>query len=94
MPYIKKDDRVKFDKSALEIAQNAECAWDLNYALTTIIHEYVKKKWLRYANLNEVIWMLECCKLELYRKIAWPYEDIAIAKNWDLDILEIKQDKY
>jgi hypothetical protein len=31
--------------------------------------------------------MLECCKLELYRKIAAPYEDIKIQENGDVLII-------
>jgi hypothetical protein len=30
---------------------------------------------VRYAHLNEAIGVLECAKLELYRRIAAPYED-------------------
>ena len=30
---------------------------------------------VRYAHLNEVVGVLECAKLELYRRVASPYED-------------------
>jgi hypothetical protein len=30
---------------------------------------------LRYALLNEAIGALECAKIELYRRLAAPYED-------------------
>lgn len=87
MPYIKQDDRAKFDDLARGIAEKASCAGDLNFAITVILQEYIKKKGLRYANLNEVIGMLECCKMELYRRIAGPYEDSAIKRNSDVNLL-------
>jgi predicted DNA-binding protein with PD1-like motif len=69
------------------LAHDAENAGDLNFILTSIIHTYLKKKGIKYANINEVIGMLECCKLELYRKIAAPYEDIKIQENGDVLII-------
>ena len=87
MPYIKDKDRVKFQGPAIEIANLAECAGDLNYAITIIMHSYLKKKSLNYANLNELIGMMECCKLELYRKVASPYEDIKATENGDIGLL-------
>jgi hypothetical protein len=36
---------------------------------------------VRYANVNEMIGALECCKLELYRILIAPYEDVKIDEN-------------
>jgi hypothetical protein len=44
----------------------------------------VRKGTLRYAHLNEVIGALECAKLELYRRIAVPYEDQKITESGDV----------
>ncbi len=87
MPYIKKDDRPKFNAAATEIAGKAECAGDLNYAITVILHSYLKRKGVKYANVNELIGMMECCKLELYRKIGAPYEDLKVTQNGDVEVL-------
>lgn len=87
MPYIKPQDRVKFDSPAIEIAHLADCAGDLNYAITVIMHAYLKKKGIKYANLNELVGMMECCKIELYRKIAGPYEDVKATENGDVGLL-------
>ena len=38
----------------------------------------------RYAHLNEAIGVLECAKLELYRRVAAPYEDEKIAESGDV----------
>jgi len=39
---------------------------------------------IRYANINEVIGVLECAKLELYRRIAVPYEDVKKEQSGDV----------
>lgn len=87
MPYIKQENRQKFDKAAKEVAQNAECAGDLNYAITVIIHSYLKKKGINYANINEVSGMLSCCNAEFYRRVAAPYEDVKVKENGDVGII-------
>jgi hypothetical protein len=84
MPYIKQNERIKFEPSILNLANDAENAGDLNYIITSILHHYLKKKGVNYANINEIIGALECCKLEAYRRIATPYEDIKIQKNGDV----------
>ncbi|MBW1774099.1 MAG: hypothetical protein JRG79_07335 [Deltaproteobacteria bacterium] len=71
MPYVDKEARVRLDGGAAP--QNAG---ELNYVITRCVDEYlIQKGSLRYANINEVIGVLECAKLELYRRIAVPYED-------------------
>jgi len=71
MPYVDKEARVRLDGDAAP--QNAG---ELNYVITRCVDEYlIQKGSLRYANINEVIGVLECAKLELYRRIAVPYED-------------------
>ncbi len=87
MPYIKQNDRSKFDSAAETIAKTAECAGDLNYAITIILHEYIKKKGLKYDTLNSVHGMMDACNKELYRRITGPYEDSCIARNGDANRL-------
>jgi len=87
MPYIKPEDRPKFDEAAVKIGTTADVAGDLNYAITVIAHTYLKKKGIRYANINEVIGALECAKLELYRAIAAPYEDDKITENGPVGLI-------
>lgn len=87
MPYIKQQDREKFNSSAKDIADKASCAGDLNYALTVIIQSYIEKKGLNYANCNEIVGMLDCCKMEFYRKIVAPYEEKKINENGDVSII-------
>ena len=92
MPYIKKEERPKFKTKSRDLGHLAECAGDLNYIITEMTHAYLKKKGKNYANINELIGALECCKLELYRKVAAPYEDFKVLQNGDVG-LEDPEDK-
>ena len=90
MPYIKQENRKNFIQQAQDIASAATCAGDLNYAITLILHGYLAKNGLKYSNLNELVGMMECCKLELYRMIAGPYEDQKIIENGPIGLLPIE----
>lgn len=80
MPYIKPEDRTQILADQLFI----EDAGELNYFITTIINNYIIKNTKSYTTLNEVIGVLECAKLELYRRIVAPYEDAKIEQNGDV----------
>ncbi len=71
MPYITAEARTRLEKGG-----KPETAGELNYAITRLVDDYlIQKGGIRYAHLNEVIGVLECAKLELYRRVAAPYED-------------------
>lgn len=71
MPYITADARARLDAGG-----TPETAGELNYAITRLVDAYlIQQGEIRYAHLNEVIGVLECAKLELYRRVAAPYED-------------------
>ena len=58
---------------------------ELNFALTIIVDKYLQNRGgLRYAHINEVVGALECAKLELYRRVAAPYEDQKIKESGDV----------
>ena len=60
-------------------------AGELNFALTTIVDKYLQSKGgLRYAHINEAVGALECAKLELYRRLAAPYEDQKMKEAGDV----------
>jgi hypothetical protein len=88
MPYILKEQRTKFDGFAENIGNAAENPGDLNYAITVIIQTYMKKKGVRYENFNAVVGMLECAKLEFYRKLVAEYEDLKAEQNGDVNLLK------
>jgi len=80
MPYIATKDRER-----LEAGGKPETAGELNYAITRLVDDFLARKGgLRYAQLNEVIGALECAKLELYRRLAAPYEDQKLSETGDV----------
>ena len=71
MPYVDADTRRTLDAGA-----PAESAGALNYVITRLLDDYLDPQGgVRYARINEVVGVLECAKMELYRRIAAPYED-------------------
>jgi len=84
MPYINKQCRQDIDL----LVSNINNPGVLNYIISSIVHKYVQDFGLRYQILNEVIGVLECAKLELYRQIAAPYEDIKKKENGSVSELD------
>ena len=62
----------------------AQTAGELNYLLTLMVTDYIERMGKNYATLNEVVGVLECAKLELYRRVAAPYEDQKCDENGDV----------
>jgi hypothetical protein len=84
MPYIDQDARHRLDGG--EAPANAG---ELNYAVTRLVDAYLARAAevsgrVRYAHLNEAVGVLECAKLELYRRVVAPYEDEKIAESGDV----------
>jgi hypothetical protein len=78
MPYID-------NGSKKAVAQNgAATAGELNYALTLVVKAYLAKKGMTYATINDVVGALDGCKMEFYRRVAAPYEDLKIIQNGDV----------
>lgn len=79
MLYIKPEDRHKFD-DAINNLQLPSDAGELNYLITFICDAYLQAKGKQYANIDEVIGVLECVKQEL----AGSYKDAKITENSDV----------
>ena len=96
MPYIKPEDKRKWHEAEMsDIIDPIENCGDLNYIFTRISQGYLDKDdGLRYQKINDVIGALECCKQELYRRIAAPYEDMKISENGDVMAPEIEDELY
>ena len=76
MPYIKQDERKHFD---MYIDMLADLFVDAapgqrNYIITRLLSKALANE-CTYNSLNEIIGVLECVKLEVYRRITAPYED-------------------
>ena len=78
MPYIPKPQREKVD-SGLYID-----AGSFNYALTQMIDNYITQHDFNYQTCNDIVGAMECCKLELYRRLVATYEDKKILQNGDV----------
>lgn len=82
MPYIVQEKRDQLDpaidqlhEALVKLAtddENNNFEGNINYTVTRLIQMCYD---LSYADVNAVIGVLECIKLEHYRKIAAPYED-------------------
>ena len=87
MPYIKPENRTKYKKvleeltGILKALPVEEVDGEVNYVVTKILKEIYP---LQYFNLNRAIGVLECIKLEFYRRVAAPYEDRKIEESGDV----------
>lgn len=81
MPYIQPSRRPEIDAAVNRLSDAIFLAGDLNYAITRLIQEHMRC--INYHNINEIIGVLECAKLEFYRRVASPYEDDKITENGD-----------
>jgi hypothetical protein len=82
MPYIKKEDRVDID-NALDKVPALKTPGELNYAMTQLFNQYLRQHGMSYTNINAIVGAVECAKIELYRRLAVPYEAAKIYDNGD-----------
>ncbi len=88
MPYINHADRNRLDCAIVnQIIPNNE--GELNYAISTIILNYIKTHGLRYHNIARVTGVLKNVSDEFNRRIVAPYEDAKIKENGDLPGFQI-----
>lgn len=59
-------------------------AGELNYKITQTLLQYLKAQGTSYDSLNEIVGVLECAKLEFYRRAVVAYEDEKIKENGDV----------
>ena len=87
MPYIKSESRTKYAKVLEELVDILkslpveEVDGELNYVVTKILKGVYA---LRYFHINKAVGVLECVKLEFYRRVAVPYEDLKIKESGDV----------
>lgn len=87
MPYIKREDRDRL----LSDDEIPKTAGELNYLITQLMCSYVQTHGLNYAHINDVIGACEGAKIEFYRRVAAPYEDIKIKENGDIPFYSTKR---
>ena len=90
MPYIKGEHRNFIDDDITDLLESIKSIPDfeknkagiLNYVVTMLAIDLIGDP--KYAKINEIVGALECCKLELYRRMASPYEDKKVLENGDV----------
>lgn len=89
MPYVEESARRRIDPhvQALHSSLGAEGVHggegELNYAVTRLLVAALGPS-PRYRDFNAAIGVLECAKLELYRRAAATYEDAKLAEHGDV----------
>jgi hypothetical protein len=78
MPYIESKLRAELNN------RSPLTCGELNYKITTLITYYLNQKGKNYSNYNEVVGVLECAKLELYRRLIANYENKKSKDNGDV----------
>lgn len=86
MPYVTRAERLNV--SACNIMTTPG---QLNYGIHKMIEAYFRQNPRSYTSYNDVIGVLECVKLELYRRLVGPYEDTKIVENGDIDIYALSK---
>ncbi len=84
MPYIKKEDRHQFADDLESLSMNIESPGELNYVISMLCKKYIEYKKVSYSTYNEVVGVLECAKLEVYRHQVAPYEELKISENGEI----------
>ena len=85
MPYIKPEDRVTLDADPVVLQRRLDPVnpGELNYKITQLLVAYLGET-PTYERYNAVVGVLECAKLELYRRMVVPYEEKKKEENGDV----------
>ena len=88
MPYVKHAVRQVFEPELSRLRGLIDGGviqpGDLNYIMTAIIKTYLGQA-PGYTRYNAAIGVLECAKLEVYRKWLVPYEDVKAMENGEIE---------
>lgn len=95
MPYIKQEDRKVNDPLGVRVTfDNGPAEWqapirlaspgELNFAMTILASEYVRRRGMSYTVANEVMGVFASAQAEFYRRVVVPYEDIKRAENGEV----------
>ena len=104
MPYICTKEREILDKELQALKLRLEMNFDqdsiegaLNYCVSNLLEvipyaSSSERHW-RYKFCNRAVGVLECIKLELYRRLIGNYEDQCIKKNGDITIYQVNNER-
>ncbi len=78
MPYVTRQVREDL------LVREAITPGELNYEITMLCKDYLRNRGENYHTYNDIIGAIECAKLEWYRRMVTPYEDLKIKENGDV----------
>lgn len=81
MPYIKLLQRLQ-----LSFTNGFRDEGEFNYSIHGLLNVWFKFRGYSYSSINAAIGVLECAKMELYRRLAAHYEDYKARENGDVDV--------
>lgn len=88
MPYIRSDRRPNIDNKVSALAKTLEELGDekgdLNYAITRLIIEHIKRVGICYNTMSDITGVLNDVKSEFERRVVAPYEDLKCIQNGDV----------
>ena len=85
MPYNDQESRDELDPQIDKLIDQIDYTnmGEINYVVTRLCDALFDGE-IRYGKINSLIGALECAKLELYRRVAAPYEDSKIKSNGEV----------
>lgn len=84
MPYINQDQRDRLDYRIDLLAGLITTDGQLNYVISRLVARRFGAFGWSYDLIVRAVGTLECVKLEFYRRLAAPYEELAISRNGDI----------
>lgn len=80
MPYIPQERRHLLNDTSNKPITSGE----LNYVISQQVRSYIAMRGPSYSTFNDIVGVLECLKLEVYRRIVAPYEQKKLEVNGDV----------
>ena len=89
MPYIPQADRPNLEHIATTASKvllpgTQDFAGRLNFLISTILLRCLDDAGMNYRNMNEIVGVLGCVEMEIYRRVIAEYEDEKIKVNGDV----------
>lgn len=84
MPYIKQNDRKRFDVVLEKQMPNIVTKGELEYCIFKLMHNFMFNKEQRYSTLHDCVYAAMHCADEFRRRYLDKREDEAIKENGDI----------
>ena len=85
MPYIKQEDRQKFNKILKQLPE-MKTKGELEYCVFYLMKKYMKNRKFRYTNLHDCVYAVMHCADEFRRLYLDKREDEARKENGDIEV--------